>query len=334
MPDLETQLRNLADHRAARVPEQPIAEEGEAAEVVPAGTRTTRGRFLVAAAIIAVAGVFATMWAAQREPQTVLLIDPAPLAMADRPVVERDDWTTPLSALSTPATFVVASVDKVSDVQVAIPERAAVRYRPASTYKLLNALLFQAAGVATGLDDELTWDGVDRGIDSWNQDHTLASALEVSAVWVFEELSGRMDPAEVAELVAAVGYGNADVGDVAGAYWLDGDLRISAIEQLAFLEDLYWGRLPVDQQDQAELVEAMTKTEAGGATIRYKTGTALQGPDPVAWLVGIVEPADTGAYVFAFNADLQLVDGELQSLGGQERVDLVIELLTTAGIIG
>ena len=78
----------------------------------------------------------------------------------------------------------------------------------------------------------------------------------------------------------------------------------------------------------------MTSTEVSGATIRYKTGTALHGPNPVAWLVGIVEPADAGAYVFAFNADLRLVDGEPQGLTGQERVDLVIELLTTADIIG
>ena len=340
MPDLETQLRNLADHRAARVPERQLEATQELPATVPSASSPRSSSLAAAAILLLILGVGGAVWLTTRDEADITVLtdspvfDPAPMAMTDRPIVERDDWTTPLSELATPATFVVANVDKVSDVQAAIPARAAVRYRPASTYKLLNALLFQAAGVATGLDDELTWDGIDRGLDSWNQDHTLASALEVSAVWVFEELSGRMDPAEVAELVAAVGYGNADVGDAAGAYWLDGDLRISAIEQLAFLEDLYWGRLPVDQQDQAELVEAMTKTEAGGATIRYKTGTALQGPDPVAWLVGIVEPTDTGAYVFAFNADLQLVDGELQSLGGQERVDLVIELLTTAGIIG
>lgn len=335
MPDLETQLRNLADHRASQVPEAPIADEPVA---VPIPTepeqRNSRARYLVAAAIVAVIGTVAAWWAADREPESILTIDPTPIAMEDRPVLERSDWTTPLSELSTPATFVVTSVDEVSEVQAAVPERAAVRYRPASTFKLLNALLFLETGVAADLDDEVGWDGVDREIAAWNQDHTLASALEVSAVWVFEELSGRMDPGATADLVTATGYGNADIGEATGAYWLDGPLRISAIEQLAFLEDLYWNRLPLDGQNQADLVAAMTSTETGGATIRYKTGTALAGPDPVAWLVGIVEPADRGAFVFAFNADLALVDGEPQGLSGPERVDLVIELLTTAGIIG
>lgn len=343
MPDLDTQLRNLADHRAARVPDRPV-EEAEDVEELPGTVPASSGqrrRWLAAAAILLlILGVGGTVWLTTRDEATVTVatdgpvVDPAPLAMTDRPLVERDDWTTPLSDLSTPATFVLASVDKVSDIQAAVPERAEVRYRPASTYKLLNALLFQETGVASGLDDGLTWDGIDRGLDDWNRDHTLATALEVSAVWVFEELSSRMDPAEVAELVVAADYGNAEVGDADGAYWLDGDLRISAIEQLAFLEELHLGRLPFDVQAQGELVAAMTSTDAGGATIRYKTGTALRGPNPVAWLVGIVEPTSTGAYVFAFNADLEVVDGEPQGLAAQERVDLVIELLTTAGIIG
>lgn len=335
MPDLDTQLRNLADHRAAQVPEHPVADEPVAVTLsTEPERRTPRGRYLVAAAIFAIAGVFATWWAADREPDNIVMFDPAPLPMEERLVVERSDWTMPLSELETPATFVVASVNKVSEIQAAVPERADVRYRPASTFKLLNALLFQETGVASDLEEAVAWDGVEREIAAWNQDHTLASAIEVSAVWVFEELSHRMDAGTTADLVTRVGYGNADIGDAIGAYWLEGALRISAIEQLAFLEDLYWNRLPLDADNQADLVAAMTSTEVGGATIRYKTGTALAGPDPVAWLVGIVEPADGAAQVFAFNADLQLIDGEPQGLTGQERVDLVVELLTTGGIIG
>ena len=345
MPDLETQLRNLAEHRAGQVPERPIAEaEGDDVDTEPIGHAAgspRRTTWLAAAAIILVVlGVGGAVWLATRDEAVVTVAtdgpvaDPGPTAMTGRPVVERDDWTAPLSDLSTPATFVVARVDVAGDIQAAIPERAAMPYRPASTYKLLNALLFQATGVASGLDDELAWDGIDRGLTSWNQDHSLATALEVSAVWVFEELSGRMNPTDVAELVAAADYGNALVGDAAGAYWLDGDLRISAIEQLAFLEDLHLGRLPFDQDDQAELIAAMSSTEVGEATLRYKTGTALQGPDPVAWLVGIVEVDLGGVYVFAFNTDLAVVDGEPQGLATRERVDLVSELLTTAGIVG
>ena len=54
----------------------------------------------------------------------------------------------------------------------------------------------------------------------------------------------------------------------------------------------------------------------------------------MAWLVGIVENADDDRHVFAFNADLALVAGEPQGLTSRERLDLVAELLTTAGIIG
>ena len=342
MPDLETQLRNLADHRLAQVPAQPTGADDDApvAEIPLVAPRRPRPLFLAAAALVLIVGVAVALVATQGDSDDSVVAgdqdepaDPIPAAMADRALVERSDWTAPLGQLATPATFVVAPVDG-AQIQVAVPDRAQVRYRPASTYKLLNALLFQETGVAQNLDEVILWDGVDREIESWNRDHTLASAIEVSAVWVFEELSGRMDAARAAELVAAADYGNADIGDAIGAYWLQGALRISAIEQLAFLEDLYGGRLPLDVQNQADLVAAMTSTEVAGATIRYKTGTALAGPDPVAWLVGIVEPTDGAAQVFAFNTDLQVVDGEAQGLSGQERLDLVIELLTTAGIVG
>lgn len=342
MPDLDTQLRNLADHRAAQVPEHPVgATDGTDAETIEFEAPTERpkrgkGRILVAAAVITtILGMWTAMWlTTDGDTQTVLTPLPA-VPIPERGIVERSDWARALDDLDTPSTFVVARVGGEEPIQAAVPSRALERFRPASTYKLVNALLFLEEGVVDDLfDDPIEWDGVDRGISAWNQDQTLSSAIQSSAVWAFERWSAELDPGVAAAFVDEIDYGNEAVGDASGTYWLDGDLEISAVEQLAFLEAMVAGELPVDVQNQANILGNITggpELPAGG--IRYKTGTALAEPEPVAWLVGFVKTGDA-TWVFALNADLPRDEtGAPGPIPTEDRVDVVMELLRAAEIV-
>ena len=80
-------------------------------------------------------------------------------------------------------------------------DRCAERFLPASTFKLVNALVALETRVVAGADNVIEWDGVDRGYMPWNQDHTLATAMEYSVVWYYQEVARRVGRERMQEYV-------------------------------------------------------------------------------------------------------------------------------------
>lgn len=187
------------------------------------------------------------------------------------------------------------------------PGRSARPYLPASTFKILNALIALDTGAARGPEELIAWDGVEREFPAWNQDLDLRQAFAASAVWYFQELARRIGPERMAGGVARAGYGNGDIGGgIAGGidhFWLDGDLRISALEQVAFLRRLEAGTLPFSARSQEIVRDLMVLERGEGYVLRAKTGWAARVSPQLGWLVGWVERPD-GAYFFALNIDL------------------------------
>ena len=71
------------------------------------------------------------------------------------------------------------------------PAQSAERLLPASTFKILNALIALETGAIPGEDYVIPWDGRDYEIESWNQDHTLKTAFQNSVVWYYQEVARR-----------------------------------------------------------------------------------------------------------------------------------------------
>ena len=91
--------------------------------------------------------------------------------------------------------------------------------------------------------------------------------------------------------------------EVSIASWLDGALRISAMEQVDFLRKLYRNELPFKVEHQ-RLVKDIMIVEAGRDWIlRAKTGWQARVEPQIGWWVGWVE-TPTGAVIFALNIDL------------------------------
>lgn len=172
---------------------------------------------------------------------------------------------------------------------------ASERYLPASTFKIPNALIALQTGVASGEDFLLRWDGKPRGRPEWDRDHTLASAMEVSAVWYFQEIARRVGEARMRSLVTAFDYGNGDVSGEIDRFWLSGNLGISPLEQVHFLGRMKAGELPVDRAHVATVEKITTlasgKDKTGGWTLRGKTGMHEDAANAHGWLVGSVERA-------------------------------------------
>ena len=100
-----------------------------------------------------------------------------------------------------------------------------------------------------------------------------------------------------------IDYGNADIGGDADAFWLTGDLRISALEQVEFLTRLATGRLAVSDESVAAIRDALGREVAPGVLLYTKTGSGrIEGDGEsgfLGWQVGWVEH-DGETTVFAF----------------------------------
>ena len=210
------------------------------------------------------------------------------------------------------------------------PERAARRFSPASTSKVFNALVFLDRSVVSDPDSVFRWDGVERSIEAWNRDHSLRSGMEVSAVWLFQRLAGRVGRDGYAETFARQPYGNSTLADSLELSWLDGTWRISADEQVAFMDDRRRGALAFTEADQATVRNVLpVLAEGPGGRVLGKTGWGLPDGEPaIGWIVGWVERPE-GDVVFAMNAE-EAPGGDFDV--GPGRVRIVEAVLREAGV--
>jgi beta-lactamase class D len=190
-------------------------------------------------------------------------------------------------------------------------DRANQRFVPASTYKILNSLIALETGLVSDTVSGFVWDGVERSIPQWNRDHTLASAFEFSVVWVYQEIARDIGESRMRDFITRTGYGNQDIRGGIDTFWLSGDLRISAMEQINFLRRLHERSLPFSERT-VNLVEGIMVEERGpGYVLHAKSGLADGAPHDVGWYVGFVTRTDavgSRTYFFALQMDVDTAD--------------------------
>lgn len=147
----------------------------------------------------------------------------------------------------------------------------------------------------------LKWDGKDKGMPSWNRDQTLETAFKSSCIGYFQELARKIGMRKYEEHLAQASYGNAKPGPELTTFWLQGDLRISALEQIEFLKKIYRKELPYKPSPYDTLRKIMITEQTPKYTIRAKTGWAQK--TQVGWFVGYVETGDK-VWFFATNLDM------------------------------
>lgn len=189
--------------------------------------------------------------------------------------------------------------------------RADIAYVPASTFKVVNALIALQYQRAT--DTEVfVWDGQKRSLKAWEKDMTLGQAMQVSAVPVYQQLAQRVGLKLMQSELQRIGYGNQQVGQDLPQFWLKGPLKISPEQQSKFMYALATEQLAFDVQVQRQ-VKVMLKTESrGGATLYAKSGWAMDVEPQVGWYSGWVEQADGKITAFSLNMEMQEGDDPAQ----------------------
>lgn len=212
--------------------------------------------------------------------------------------------------------------------------RANRAYLPASTYKIPNTLIALEMGVATGADFRIDWDQQRNPRQAWwpaawARDQTLGSALPNSVVWYYQELARRINPQRMQKYVDQFDYGNRDISGAIDQFWLKGKLKISALEQIAFLQRFYSQQLGVARRNTDIVKQAIVLEKTPSWTISGKTGMVGFGDAAdvkLGWLVGYVETADN-TYIYAMNMDIT------EAAGAQLRLEVTKSVLRELGLI-
>ena len=222
-------------------------------------------------------------------------------------------------------TFVVASEDG-EILHLYNDERAVVRFSPASTFKIPNTLIALDLGVLESTDDTFRWVGMDRGLSAWNMDQTLLSAFKVSCVWCYQEVARKIGAVQYETALHRMDYGNQQVGDQVDQFWLNGVLRISAIEQIRFLGALLAGSLSYERE-HIDIVKEIMRQEPGGNKYVLHAKSGWTGSEQhVGWYVGYVEKRDK-TWLFAMN--MRMDAAEQAPL----RKELTVQSLRALGIL-
>jgi beta-lactamase class D len=204
----------------------------------------------------------------------------------------------------TAGTFVGYKVDDYLII-ASDKDRSGEAKLPASTFKIPNSLVALETGVVEDPDkDVFKWDGVIRSIEAWNRDHTMRSAIAVSAVPVYQEIARRIGEVRMQKYVDLFEYGNRNIGGGIDQFWLTGDLRIDPVQQIDFVDRLRRGVLPISKRSQDLVRDILPVTKVGDVTIRTKSGLlgAEIGKPSLGWMVGWAEKGSAQT-VFALNMD-------------------------------
>ena len=234
-----------------------------------------------------------------RLPSSLLLLF-ASLGTSAADTLARPDWQRHFEAKGVKGTFVVfePALDRYSICNEA---RAKQRFLPASTFKIPNAIIGLDEGSITDENESFHWDGKPKPIPEWERDHTLDSGMKYSVVWMFQEIARRTGKARMREWIDRLDYGNRDISGGIDLFWLQGGLRVSAMEQVEFLHRLAEGRLPATQRAQRLVRQALVIERTRDYTLYGKTGTQPTGPNAIHWWVGWVERKGRPVAYFALN---------------------------------
>lgn len=209
-------------------------------------------------------------------------------------------WQRHFDAKGVKGTFVLFEPLK-GRYRVLDSARAERRYLPASTFEIANALVgIELARIADEAE-VFAWDGKPKTVASWERDHTLDSGMRESVAWMFQEVARRTGRTSMREWLERLEYGNRDISGGIDLFWLQGGLRIGAMEQVKLLHRLAEGRLPMTQRAQRLVRRALVVEKTRGHTLYAKAGTVPSGREAVAWWVGWIERQGRPQAYFAMN---------------------------------
>lgn len=208
------------------------------------------------------------------------------------------------------------------------PARCEQGFLPASTYKIPNSLIALETGVLQSPEDTIFWDGKENWNPDWNRDNTLAEAFRVSCVPCYQQIARKVGVERMREWTTKSEYGQLDIReDNIDIFWLEGDSRVTPLQQVRFLIRLYREELPFQKEHQRTVKQIMLLEERPEYRLYGKTGWAQPDGRNIGWFAGFFETGDE-AFVFVNNVENEQASEGENGVFQRCRREIVENILT------
>jgi len=163
-------------------------------------------------------------------------------------------------------------------------------FTPASTFKIPNTLI--------GLESKILKDSTTKLNLGSLDDPTLKFAFQHSIVPYYQELAKQIGEKNMQSYLKRFHYGNALATPELTTFWLKGDLRISAMEQIEFLNKIETRQLGLRSETYETLMGIFEERREGNVRLYGKTGWGVQDGQDIGWFVGFAKN-QSDRYLFA-----------------------------------
>jgi beta-lactamase class D len=172
---------------------------------------------------------------------------------------------------------------------------------PASTFKIPNSIIALETGVVENDSTLFKWNGEKRRSPAWERDLIFRDAFRVSCVPCYQETARRIGTARMREYLDKLDYGEMTVdSSTIDLFWLEGESKITPVQQVDFLCRFYFSRLPISQRTETIMKRVMLIEKTDTYTLSGKTGWAIRNGNNNGWFVGYLESSNK-VYFFATN---------------------------------
>lgn len=197
---------------------------------------------------------------------------------------------------------------------------------PCSTFKIIISLIGLENGILKDENTELKWNGNEYPIQPWNKDHTLASAIRYSVNWYFENVIQAIGEKAMKDKIELIDYGNNDISGGMTKFWIQSSLKISPIEQVNMLKEIYNNEIPFDRKNIDTVKNVLRISKSKDSILSGKTGTGAVNNKAInGWFIGYIEK-DGSVYFFAVN-----IEGENRADGVNAR-RIALSILKDKGL--
>jgi len=202
---------------------------------------------------------------------------------------------------------------------------------PASTFKIPNTIIALELGIVENDSTILQWDGKKRAMEIWEQDLKLKDAFQYSCVACYQNIAKEIGTERMQKYLKLLNYKGMDVkNNNINKFWLEGKSRINQRQQIEFLSDFYFDKLPISISTKNIMKSIMLNKSEKGYKLFAKTGWAMRKKNNIGWYIGFIETNDN-TYIFATNVAPKKNFNKDEFL--TNRINVTLESFKILGII-
>ena len=182
-------------------------------------------------------------------------------------------------------------------------EKATIGHLPASTFKIPNSIIGLETGAIKNDSMIFKWDGEQRYLPSWEKDLNLKQAFQLSCVPCFQSVAQKIGVEKMNTNIAKLDYGKIEVDhNTLTNFWLVGNSKITAFEQIGFLQRFLFKQLPISTSTYSTVKDILKIKVEDNYVLSGKTGWSTTNGIDNGWYVGYLE-SNKNVYFFASNIE-------------------------------